>query len=63
MMQPKRNENSPPPHHCPSCHQPQTKIQRRVSETARGSTIYVCARKGECSVGVDLGKVEGWVAV
>ncbi len=63
MMQPKRKESSPSLHHCPACQQPQTKIQRRVGETPRGSTIYVCARKSECIVGVDLAKVEGWVAV
>jgi hypothetical protein len=62
-MQPKRNDHALPLHHCPSCNLPQTKIQRRVGETPRGSTTYVCARKGECSVGVDLAKVEGWVAV
>jgi hypothetical protein len=63
MMQQKRNETLSPAHHCPACHHPQTKIQRRLGDTARGSTIYVCARKGECSVGVDLAKVDTWVAV
>ncbi|HEX2341225.1 MAG TPA: hypothetical protein VHI98_12160 [Vicinamibacterales bacterium] len=62
-MLPKRSQQAPPSHHCPACNQPQTKIQRRLGETTRGSTIYVCARKGECSVGVDLAKIEGWVAV
>jgi hypothetical protein len=62
-MQPKRTESLPAPHHCPACHHPQTKIQRRLGDTPRGSTIYVCARKGECIVGVDLAKVDTWVAV
>ena len=50
-------------HQCPVCHQPQTKLQRRLSETQNGSTIYVCPRTGECSVGVDLSKLDTWVAV
>jgi hypothetical protein len=63
MMPSKRNENSPPPHQCPVCRQPQTKIQRRLSGKTHGSTTFVCARAGECSVGVDLAKVDTWVAV
>jgi hypothetical protein len=63
MLQPKRNESLPPAHQCPSCHHPQTKIQRRLGETTRGSTIYVCTRKGECSVALDMAKVDTWVAV
>jgi hypothetical protein len=51
------------PHQCPVCHQPQTRLQRRLSETKNGSTIYVCPRAGECSVGVNLTKLETWVAV
>lgn len=50
-------------HRCPVCHQPQTKIQRRLAGTPRGSTIYVCARAGECSVGINLSKVDTWVSV
>ena len=50
-------------HQGPVCHQPQTKLQRRLSETQNGSTIYVCPRTGECSVGVDLSKLDTWVAV
>ena len=64
MLQPKRNVTPPPPvHRCPVCQYPQTKIARRLSETTRGSTIYVCARAGDCSVGVNLTKVETWVVV
>ena len=63
MMQVKRNESAPPVHQCPVCHRPQTKLRRRLSETTQGSTIYVCARSGECSVGVNLTKVDTWVAV
>ena len=57
------NESSAPPHQCPVCHQQQTKLQRRLSETKNGSTIYVCPRAGECSVGIDLTKLDTWVAV
>ena len=32
-------------------------------ENTHGSTIYVCARSGDCSVGVNLAKVETWVVV
>jgi hypothetical protein len=63
MIQPKRSESVPPVHQCPVCHRPQTKLRRRLSETTQGSTIYVCARAGECAVGVNLTKVETWVAV
>jgi hypothetical protein len=52
-----------PLHQCPVCHQPQTRLQRRLSETQNGSTIYVCSRTGECSVGVNLAKMDTWVAV
>jgi hypothetical protein len=63
-MTPVRHSDTPvPAHHCPVCHQPQTKLQRRLSATTNGSTIYVCARWGECSVGVNLTKIETWVAV
>jgi predicted RNA-binding Zn-ribbon protein involved in translation (DUF1610 family) len=56
------NEN-PVRHECPVCHRPQTRLQRRLSETKNGSTIYVCPRAGECSVGVNLTKMDTWVAV
>ena len=57
------SESPPPLHQCPVCHRPQTKLQRRLSETKNGSTIYVCPRAGECSVGVNLTKLDTWVAV
>jgi hypothetical protein len=63
MSQLKRNDAPPPAHQCPVCHQPQTKLRRRLGEKTLGSTIYVCARLGECSVAVNLTKVETWVAV
>ena len=63
MIQPKRSDAPPPVHQCPVCHHPQTKIQRRLGENTHGSTIYVCARSGDCSVGVNLAKVETWVVV
>lgn len=62
-MQPKRKEPVSSIRECPVCHQPQTKIQRRLGGTASGSTVYVCARAGECSVGINLSKVDTWVAV
>ena len=49
-------------HECPICHFPQTKIQRVLSEGKYGSTNYVCARV-ECTIGLDLSKLETWVAV
>ncbi|HXW05078.1 MAG TPA: hypothetical protein VD833_07595 [Vicinamibacterales bacterium] len=49
-------------HECPVCHCPQTKIQRKLSADRGGSTNYVCARV-ECAVGIDLAKVDTWVAV
>jgi len=57
------NESPTPPHQCPVCHQPQTKLQRRLSETNNGSTMYACPRTGQWSVGVDLTKLETRVAV
>jgi hypothetical protein len=58
-----RKSQATPVHECPVCHQPQTKIQRRLGDTVRGSTVYVCARAGECSLGINLTKVDTWVAV
>ena len=52
MMQPKQKDAASAIHVCPVCHQPQTKIQRVIGSTTRGSTVYVCARDGECIVGV-----------
>jgi hypothetical protein len=50
-------------HNCPVCHRPQTRIQRRLTPTTGGSIIYVCIRAKECSVGIDLSKVDTWVAL
>jgi hypothetical protein len=63
MMQPARKDQTPLVHRCPVCHHPQTKIQRRLEGNTRGSTIYVCARAAECTVGVNLSKVETWIVV
>jgi hypothetical protein len=57
------NKNPAPLHECPVCHRPQTRLQRRLSETKNGSTIYVCSHAGECSIGVSLTKLDTWVAV
>jgi hypothetical protein len=34
-----------------------------VGSVTRGSTTFVCARAGECSLGVSLSKIANWVAV
>jgi hypothetical protein len=62
-MQTPRKEHAPVVHVCPVCGRPQTKIQRLIGAATRGSTIYVCARADECSVGVSLSKIANWVAV
>jgi hypothetical protein len=62
MQQPRKNP-APALHLCPVCGHPQTKIQRLVGSVARGSTTFICARAGDCSIGVSLSKVENWVAV
>lgn len=49
-------------HECPVCHFPQTKIRRKLSEDKQGATNFVCSRV-DCVVGIDLTKVETWVAV
>lgn len=49
-------------HTCPVCHHPQTKIQRKLGADKHGSTNYVCSRV-ECAVGINLSKVDTWVAV
>lgn len=48
---------------CPVCHFPQTKIQRKLNGERGGATNYVCSRADECAVGINLSKVETWVAV
>ena len=58
-MQTPRKDSVPSVHTCPSCGHPQTKIQRVTG----GATVYVCARAGECSVGVTVSKIANWVAV
>lgn len=49
-------------HDCPVCHFPQTKIQRKLAGEKHGATNYVCART-ECVLGINLTKVDTWVAV
>ena len=63
MRHPKATDRSAPTHDCPVCHQRQTKIQRLLADGTHGSTNYVCARAGECVLGIDLTKVATWVAV
>lgn len=62
-MEPKGNDRSSLRPECPVCHQPQTKVQRRLTSTRNGSTMYVCTRVGQCSVGMNLNKIDTWVAV
>ena len=62
MTQTKRKDPATSVHECPVCHHPQTKIQRQLGGTPRGSTIYVCAR-AECIIGMNLSKVDTWVSV
>jgi hypothetical protein len=50
-------------HHCPVCHFPQTKIQRKLSDDKHGATNYVCTRANDCVLGINLSKVDTWVAV
>jgi hypothetical protein len=50
-------------HICPVCHSPQTRIQRKLNGEPHGATNYVCSRAGECVLGIDLAKVDTWVAV
>ena len=56
------NPKVPPPlgHHCPRCHQPQTKVTR-VLGGKFGSSHFVCSRV-ECALGIDVSKLETWVA-
>ena len=59
------SHKAPPPpttHRCPVCQFPQTKIQRILGEGRYGSVSYVCSRV-ECTVGLDLSKVETWAVV
>ena len=63
MAQVKRSDPPFPSRQCPVCHHPQVKLQRRLTANTNGSTIYVCPRWEECSVGVNLSKVDTWVAV
>jgi hypothetical protein len=50
-------------HDCPVCHRAQTKIQRKIGEEKLGATNYVCARPGDCVLGINLTKVDTWIAV
>ena len=49
-------------HQCPVCSCPQTKIARKLAGDKHGATNYVCTRV-ECVVGINLSKVDNWVAV
>ena len=64
-MMPRKQSDRPPSAvpQCPVCHHPQTKVQRRLSATANGATTYICTRSDQCSVGMNLRKVDTWVPV
>jgi hypothetical protein len=62
-MQPPRKDPTPALHLCPVCGHKQTKIQRVIGSVTRGSTTFICARAGDCSVGVSLSKIANWVEV
>jgi hypothetical protein len=62
-MQSPRRDPTPVLHLCPACGHKQTKIQRVIGTVTRGSTAFICARAGECSVGISLSKIANWVAV
>jgi hypothetical protein len=62
-MEPSKPAPRPILHECPVCHHQQTKIQRKVGAEKFGATNYVCARAGDCSLGINLTKVDTWVAV
>jgi hypothetical protein len=61
--QPRRNDHPAHPPQCPICHHPQTKIQRRLSDTTRGAIAYVCTRAEQCSIGRNLREMDTWAAV
>ena len=63
MLQSKGNDRPSSVPHCPVCHHPQTKVQRQLSPTTKGSTAYVCTRAGQCSVGMNVAKMDTWVVV
>jgi len=46
---------------CPSCGQPQTKIKRVLGDGKFGSRNFICSRM-ECALGIDVSKLETWVA-
>jgi hypothetical protein len=58
-----RNSAMPPPlRRCPVCHHPQTKVQRKLHDGKYGAPNYVCSRVNTCVLGIDLSKVDNWVA-
>lgn len=48
-------------HHCPSYHQPQTKIKRVLANGKFGSSNFVCAQTG-CALAIDVSNLVTWVA-
>jgi hypothetical protein len=62
-MSERKPQTSPVAHLCPACHFPQTKVQRQLQDGRYGATNYVCARSTDCALGLNLSKVDNWVAV
>ena len=60
---PSKDPVRPVPHDCPVCHQPQTKIQRKISTDKLGMSTYVCSRAGLCCLGINLTQVDTWIVV
>ena len=52
---------APAEHQCPRCQQPQMKIKRVPGDGRRGASSFVCSRL-ECALGIDVSKLETWVA-
>ena len=66
MLRPKASSKDPirpVQHDCPVCHQPQTKIQRKLGNDQLGPSTYVCSRSGVCCLGINLTQVQTWVVV
>jgi hypothetical protein len=63
MVKAKANDRPHVVPECPVCRHPQTKMQRRLTATISGSTMYVCSRVGHCTIGKNLHKMDTWVVV
>ena len=62
-MSDRRQAVPPPIHLCPACQHPQTKVQRKLQTGKYGAPNYVCTRANACILGINLSKVDNWIAV